>query len=199
MLHALLICCLFVRFKHVKVLVGLSVVLYVIGVLAKAYVDTPIGVHINFDTRNGPFFSTLLFLTGYGLSGKKINTTWAFYGFIVFGVGCLLHFSELSFLWVKFGACTQHDYVIGTYFMGVGVAMAALSNHPVLRHAVLSRIGQMTLGIYAIHLIFVDMLSPLDKALDSFWWEIGYVVAVLALSVGATWLLSFNKYFRKII
>jgi surface polysaccharide O-acyltransferase-like enzyme len=173
--------------------------LYLFGVLAKSYADTPIGIPIEFDTRNGPFFSTLLFVTGYLISGREVREKWLFYGIVVFLLGTVMHFAEVYSLYAMYSTGLKQDYVIGTYFMGVGVAMTSLSNHPALRNKALSKIGRMTLGIYAIHYIFVDLLRPIDKALDSIVWELGYVILVLALSVMACSMLSQNKTTKKIV
>jgi len=199
LLCAILISTFFAQIKQIKMLVILSIFLYLFGVLAKSYVDTPMGIHLDFNTRNGPFFSTFLFVTGYLLSGKNINTNWVFYGLSVFCMGSVLHFTEIYYLWEIFGTSTHHDYVIGTYFMGVGVAMAALSNHPALKNKALSKIGQMTLGIYAVHFIFVDLLRPIDKTLNSDLWEAGYVLAVLVLSIVTSLALCKNKITKQII
>jgi surface polysaccharide O-acyltransferase-like enzyme len=83
--------------------------------------------------------------------------------------------------------------------MGLGVAMAALSNHSTLKNKMLSKIGQMTLGIYAVHFIFVDLLRPIDKVSDDIVWEVGYVVVVLALSILTSLALSKNKITKKIV
>lgn len=199
MLCALMVSTFFVITKNLRLLVVFSIFLYLFGVLAKSYANTPIGINIDFNTRNGPFFSTLLFVTGYLLSGKKINTKWAFYGCLVFCIGCVVHFVEIYTLWRVFETTPIQDYVIGTYFMGLGVAMAALSNHPILRNKIFSKIGQMTLGIYAVHFIFVDLLRPIDEVSDHILWEVGYVVAVLALSILISLALSKNKITRKIV
>jgi len=199
MLWALFITTVFVHKKQIKLLVIFSIALYLFGVLAKSYINTPLGINVEFNTRNGPFFSTLLFVTGYFLSGKAITTKWLTYGFIVFCVGTALHSIEIYILWAVFETPTHQDFVFGTYFMGVGVAMAALSNHPSLKSKFFSKIGQMTLGIYAVHLLFVNLLWPIDKATDSILWEIGYVIAVLSLSIITTHILSKNKILNKIV
>lgn len=199
MLCALFLCSIFIQKKQIRGLIVLSLVLYLFGVLAKAYVNTPIGISIDFNTRNGPFFSTLLFITGYLLSGKNIHEKWLLYGFMVFCIGSALHFAEIYTLWLIFETDPKQDFVIGTYFMGVGVAMAALSNHPALKIKTLSKIGQMTLGIYAVHFVFVDLLRPFDKASDSVLWELGYVVVVFFLSIITSLILSKSKTTKKIV
>lgn len=199
LLNAIFLSAIFLYKKQIKGLIILSIVLYIFGVLAKAYTDTPIGIDIEFNTRNGPFFSTIFFVTGYLLSGKSINTHWLYYGFIVFCIGISVHFIEIYTLWALFDTSPKQDYVIGTYFMGVGVSMAALSNHPTMKSKTLSKIGRLTLGIYAVHLIFVDLFQPIDELTDSIFWELGYIAIVFALSIITSMLLTKSNITKKIV
>lgn len=199
LLFSLFITAFFVRTNKIKSLVLLSVALYIFGVLANAYADTPIGLTIGFNTRLGPFFGTLLFVTGYIISGVKIKPSWFLYGAITFSIGALIHFSEIYILLEFFNTKPQHDYVVGTYFMGVGFAMAALSNHPILKSKTLSKFAQLSLGIYAIHFVFVDIFEPIDRHTDSVSWQIAYIAVVFVLSVTSAWLLSKNKVTKKIV
>ena len=88
-----------VHMRRVKTLVVVSGLLYVVGVLARAYSDTPIGLKIGIDTRNGPFFGTLLFVSGYLMSKYQADSRWFGRGLLVFCFGSALHFSEVLLLW----------------------------------------------------------------------------------------------------
>lgn len=164
LLCSLLISVQLVKNKHIKTLIAVSVALYLFGLLAKSYSATPLGIHISFNTRNGPFFGTIFFVSGYLLSGLKPTPKWLTIGILILGIGYILHFSELYFLWRWYGTNPHQDYVIGTYFMGVGAAIASLSNHSILKNEALSAVGKLTLGIYAIHFMFVEMLRPISKS-----------------------------------
>ncbi len=80
-----------------------------------------------------------------------------------------LQFAEIHFLVSRYGATPFQDYVVGTYFTGMGAAIVALSNHPFLRLGIFGGLGRLTLGIYAIHFAFVDMLRQSFKGLP---WEL---------------------------
>jgi len=80
LLVALGICTVFIRLKLLKSLVVLSILLYIIGVLSKAYADTPVGIKIEFNTLYGPFFGTIFFTSGYIISGLVITKKWLIYG-----------------------------------------------------------------------------------------------------------------------
>ncbi len=188
---------LLVKYGRVRLLVAFAVVLYVTGLMAKAYSGTPLGLHMDFNTRNGPFFGTIFFVSGYLLSNFRPDERWFGWGMLILGFGYVLHFSEIYFLWRYYGASPYQDYVVGTYFIGIGAALASLSNHPFLRLAILSSLGRMTLGIYAIHFVFVDLLKQSFKAWNLPWGF--YFLAVLVLSVASAMMLSKNRFTRKLV
>ncbi len=185
--------------KYYKTLIAVSVTLYSIGLLAKAYSDTPFGINTEFNTRNGPFFSTIFFVSGYFLSKCKPNQRWFLIGVAFLVLGWIIHFSELYILWMLYGTTPYQDYLIGTYFMGIGAAVASLSNNVLFRNELLRDVGKFTLGIYAIHFIFVDLLKPIGKLTSSPLWEIGYIFFVLMFSFASVIALSKNKFTRRIV
>lgn len=199
LLYSLGISSFFIEKKRYKMLIALSVALYLIGVACKAYANTPLGIHTSFNTRNGPFFGTIFFVSGYFLSKLTPTPGWFSKGVALLGFGYLLHFSELYFLRNLYGTSIYQDYVIGTYFMGVGAAVAALSNQVSFKNAALNSIGKFTFGIYAIHVIFVDTLRPIGKLIGSPLWEIGYIMLVLLFSIISVMVLSRSTLTRKIV
>lgn len=199
LLFSLAISSLLVGKKYYKTLFALSLALYLMGLLTKAYAETPFGVHTDFNTRNGPFFGTIFFVSGYFLSNLSPNPGWFSKGVALFGIGWSLHFSEVYLLWKFYGTSPTQDYVVGTYFMGVGTAMAALSNNAFFRIRALRDIGKFTLGIYGIHFVFVDLLRPVGKLTNSLLWEIGYIILVLLFSVASVMVLSKNTITRRFV
>lgn len=189
----------FVRRKLYKTLIVVSIALYVFGLLAKAYADTPIGWHIHFNTRNGPFFGTLFFVSGYFLSYLNPRTEWFAWGLAFLGLGTIIHFAEIFLLWKIYGTSPYQDYVIGTYFMGMGAALAALSNTRLLRNVTLSKLGKYTLGIYAVQFIFLDNLQGVTDLVRNTFWAVPYILLVLLLSVAAAVALSRNRFTRHIV
>lgn len=199
LISATLVCGIFLEMGWRKCLPVAAVGLYVIGVLAKAYKATPWGIHLPFDSVFGPFFSTLLFVTGYWLSRCELRSDWFTYGLVLYLVGVLLHGSEIWYLQQQYGTPPIHDYVFGTYFMGVGVAMMALAKPTQFRFKLLPTIGSYTLGVYLSHFIFVDIFSSLNKQLNNIVWEIGLVLLVYACSLGLTILLMKSRYTKKMV
>lgn len=199
LLSALLVSSIVLYTGKTYLLVVISILLFLFGLLAKSYANTPLGIDIDFNTRNGPFFSTIFFASGYILSGKQASEKWLYYGMILFVLGVVLHFVEIIGLWTLYKTPINQDYVVGTFFMGIGAALAALSNHSILRIKMLGNLGRMTLGVYAVHFIYVDIFEPIDLITDNALWEIGYVILVLVLSVMTTLLLAKSKITKKLV
>ncbi len=199
---SVMITAVYLRFRQSRSIVPLvifAILLYVFGLCAKAYSETPIGINIEFNTRKGPFFSTIFFVTGYALSQCKLESRHFSYGLVAMATGYVIHFSEIYYLNSVYHVWPAlHDYVFGTYLEGLGAALMAFSNHSLLKLDHLSRIGKYTLGIYAIHFIFVDILKHFDKQISSPFWEIGYIFLVFILSVGSTLVLSKYKPLEKV-
>ena len=190
----------FLRFNLRKPLIAVAAALYVVGLAGKAYADTPIGFHADFNFRNGPFFALAFFVTGYMLRRRGAQVTWFTKGLLLFSVGLAMHFAELFALHELWGVSMAQDYVGGTYFMGLGMALVALSGTKRLRYPVIASIGPLVLGIYVSHLVFVDLLRPLDRTLAGVpTWEIFYVVAVFFLSWQMSRALSRHHLARRLV
>lgn len=110
-----------------------------------------------------------------------------------------MHFSEAFMLWKYFDVNLRHDFVFGTYFMGLGAAMASLSNHPWLQSQKLSEIGRLTLGIYAVHGVFLGNLSMVNNYMHSPIWEVSEILLVFLLSVFTAYWLSRNRITSNIV
>lgn len=202
-LPALILCFyisgLFIRFNLFKSLFFFSLSLYLIGLLTKAYANTPLGFSINLNMRDGPFLGLLPFVSGIWSSEFNPDSKWMKYGLILFLMGIISHFFEIYLLWKYFKTTPLQDYVLGTYFMGLGVGLMSLSNHPLFKIPILTAIGRMTLGIYVIHVIFIELLNPINQRTDNLFWEISHIFIVLSLSALSVALLSKNKKIIKII
>lgn len=181
-----------------KPLIALAIALYVFGLCAKAYSPAPIGIDIAFNTRDGPFFGTIFFVMGLILSKYNIESRHFVYGLSILMAGYLVHFGEIYYLYITYKISpASHDFVIGTLLVGLGISIMALSNHAFLSSKWLSNIGKYTLGIYAVHYVFVDVLRLFDKQVSGPLWEIAYLIGVLGLSISVTLLASRTKHIKK--
>ena len=200
LLCSLIISAAMIRFGLIRLLVLVAVVLYLTGLAGKAYRDTPIGFHMDFNFRNGPFFSLIFFVTGYFLHRSKPSSQWLLIGGLLFFLGALLHFTELLVLNHMWRTTLDQDYVLGTYFFGTGAALIALSSSRWLHIRRAASIGPLVLGIYTSHFIFVELLKPLDRRYTgNAMWEALYVIAVFLLSYMMATILSSHRLTRRLV
>ena len=156
---ALTVCFFFLfRLKRVYGMLVLGIIFYVLGCLTKAYVKTKIGIPVSYlglpKTFNSNYFicaSALPFTLGVLISKHNIHVKW-WIAFIIIIVGYALHFTEVWYL----GTLKLHqriDYGFSTFILGVGVFLLGLSRVKILESGFLAKLGGLSLGIYAIHVL----------------------------------------------
>lgn len=200
LLYSLIIAAVFIRRGLIAPLIGLAAVLFAVGLAGKAYADTPIGFHLPFDFRNGPFFALALFVTGYLLQRAGRQDWWLPLGILFAVGGGVLHFAEVSTIHRYWGTTMEQDYVVGTYFFGLGVALIALSDIRYLRFQRLAAIGPLILGVYTVHYAFVELLRPADQALGGNpLWDLPHILVVFVLAYLATRVLARSPLTRRLV
>lgn len=200
LLCSLAISALLLAYDMPRTLFGLALLLYLIGLSGKAYADTPVGFHTQFNLRNGPFFALIFFVSGYLLQRLGPKPSWFYYGMALTVLGSVMHFSEIFLIKHYWGTTALPDYLLGTYFAGIGVAMIALSNPPVLQIPQLSVVARLVLGIYAVHFAFIDLLRPLDNMFSTqLWWGFVYPVSVFLLSFMVAFALSRSRFTKDLV
>lgn len=173
-LPSLLICIsistVFVKNKKTLALYIASVLLYIIGVLANSYSNTPFGIESDLNTRDGPFFGLIFFVSGYYLSRARQPQTLARCGLIFILIGLITQSFELTILNIKYDASKIQDYCFSTFLVGIGAAVFSITQkYPTaLRLDSFEFIGKLTLGIYLVHFIFIDIIIELTKESPEF-------------------------------
>ena len=177
-------------------LLGLG--LYIIGMLSRAYNDSPLGLSLDFDTRNGPFLSTLFVFWGYFVAQKSINISKTVSVLLILG-GMIMQYIEGAWLYQNFGTEPAHVYVLGTVPFAVGIFHYALSKPQLFENSILSKLGKYTLGIYLAHPIFYFGLLGLRDRLPALLWELTFTPLVLIASLILVLVLSRIKIMQKVI
>jgi peptidoglycan/LPS O-acetylase OafA/YrhL len=118
---------------------------------------------------------------------------------VILGLSWVIRYFEFYVLFRLYGTDPKYTMLVSLYFSGLGLSMAALSNHRFLRNKILADLGKLTMGIYVIHLVFVDLLRPIDALTNNWLWEIGYVLLVLSFSIISVKILSKYEITRKIV
>jgi len=200
LLSSVVISAAFFKYRQQALLFALAIALYVVGLLGKAYAGSRFGFHVDFNFRNGPFFPLVFFVTGCLLQRVQNRRHWLGIGACLTAGGLAMHFAELYWIHAQWGTSLKQDYVLGTYFYGLGMALMALSGTALLNVRPLSSVGPLVLGIYVTHFLFIDLLEPLDKQLTGHaLWELAYPVAVFCLSYWTAQMLSRFAFTQRLV
>jgi peptidoglycan/LPS O-acetylase OafA/YrhL len=166
-------------------------IVYIIGLLGGSYQITPIGLNLDFNTRNGIFFSALFFAIGVLFYIKKPQVSpavaWGLY------LGGLAIFSlETYLLWTNWSALPiRHDYLIGSIPYGIGAFFIAYTaKRETKLDNFLAPYGKYVLGIYVSHLLFLDLLEPLGASFDPVLWAFLFPILIFGSTLLAVILIS---------
>lgn len=199
LLMAFLIAVLFYRGATRWFLYPFALALYIFGLLAGSYAATPIGLEIGFNTRNGPFFSTLFVIIGIWLAKGRLRTGTAT-AVLIAASGFLLQVAEAALLWRTYGVEPWgHDFLIGTVPFSAGVMLLALSRRDSGGPSFLTAPGQYVLGIYLSHFLLIELLHPLNKFIQGPAWEVLFPAIVFVSSCLLVIFLSRIPYLRRIV
>ncbi len=172
-------------------LLPLGLILYGVGLLGGPYAGLVPGFHIGINTRDGPFVSTVFFALGWHLA-RRDRPPAARQAAAIFLLGWGMQVAESLWLGRHFDIQpTQVDAVVGTLAFGYGAALLALA-YPRLGTngtlpKLLARAGRETMGVYLVHIFFVDWLRLWIDARHRVLWELAYPVAVYLLSLLSVW------------
>jgi surface polysaccharide O-acyltransferase-like enzyme len=190
---------LFVSRKQGVRLMVVSIILYLLGLLGGSYsfILRDVGIDPHFNTRNGPFFTTLFFSMGWFLSSERffirpslaIALTIIGYGFHMTEVYLLMKYSHVSPM--------SHEYLIGTILFGLGLVLFLFSKKDIARDSLLSFMGKYTLGVYISQFIFLDLIAPLRFRFQNLFVEMTYPFVVYALAFTATFLGTQNRFLKR--
>jgi surface polysaccharide O-acyltransferase-like enzyme len=200
LLTSVLITAVFVEKNRIYALIFLAVVLYAIGLAGGAYVDSPAGIRTGFNFRNGPFFGLIFFVAGHLLQKSSPRSSWLWQGACVAFLGLAIQFTELNTISQLWATSLLQDYVGGTFFVGLGVSMMALSNDARLNSFRLAGIGQVVLGVYAVHFVFVDLFFRNHVWTGNVRLDDGlFVAVVLLLSVGTALVMARHRLTKSFV
>jgi surface polysaccharide O-acyltransferase-like enzyme len=199
LLIALGIITLFLKLNRAQWILPIAASLYFVGLIAGSYSATPFGIDISFNTRNGPFFSTLLVAFGWYLSSEKYKVK-PVYALGLLTIGIIIYTLEAFALWKFYNVSPlRHDYLLGTLFFGLGLTTFVLSQPRLFEGNPLTGWGRYTLGIYVLHLLVLDMLTPLAKIIPFLLWDIIYPFIVYFLSLLTVSILSKGNRTKHIV
>ena len=155
---AALITALFVKANKIHWLIPVAAVLYIYGVAAGSYQNIT-ELWTPFFTRNGPFFSTLMFTIGFMIRQKNLHAT-STQAIALTLVGITLHFSEAYFLTSFKQPFNGNDFLFGTMLWGTGVFLFLLSKPNLGNSPLVLSLSKSVLPIYVAHLpVIIIMMN----------------------------------------
>lgn len=197
LVQALGIAALCARSRHALLVCG--AILYIFGLLLGPYALAPFGIDTSFNSRNGPFMSTLLVALGWELSSGRWHASLkaALWMTVIGWAGYLM---EMHLIPIVFNGLKIADYGFFTPLYALGLVMCAFSRPQLGAGTVWAEVGaRYVLGIYVCHLLFVTPMWPLHAYFHSYAWEFAFPLIVLGLATGLTALLSRNRYSRFLV
>lgn len=175
-------------------------IVFGVGLLGGSYAVTPAGLSLDFNTRNGIFFSAIFFAIGALLRAKRPQIHPAFaWGLYLSGLAIFA--LETWFLRVNWSALPiRHDYLLGSVPYGMGMFLVAYSaRRETTLDDVLAPHNKYVLGIYVSHMLFLDILKPLGNFMDPILWGFLFPILVFGSSLAAVILLSKTPLRRFVI
>ncbi|MCQ6276847.1 acyltransferase [Bacillus sp. V3B] len=201
LIWSLIILYFFIKHKKLNLLLVLSLGFNLVGLLGQSY---SVIFDLSKNTREALFFATFYLTLGYwiGFNLNKIR-------------GNLLRVNPLIYLWLffifsglqilesvllvkKFGFGRAENYYLSTVFLVVSLFLFALTKPNIGKGSWLSKVGKNSLGIYVIHVFFINLIRRLlpEELLfirETFWWHLLYTPALIVISYFAYEIIQIVK------
>ena len=196
---ALILLSIACKYRVEKTVGILAAALFLAGLAGGAYADTPLGIPVGMNTRNGPFFSTIFVFTGYFLHKYHVNLTLRTAYALILG-GVALRLVELAWLMNCYGVHPNKvDYLLGTYPFGVGIFLWLLNSPWLGENRWMVRLSRYSAGVYCAHLLFVDLLSATPLFLGNPLWEATRPFLILGLTLAWVMILGRVRVLRPLV
>ncbi|MFE1244246.1 acyltransferase [Fictibacillus sp. NPDC058756] len=181
---------IFIRYKKINVLFVLSLILNLIGLLGQAYtmfLDLPVST-----TRDALFFG--LFYTALGvvfavnIHLKKLRKI---SGITYLGLAIICTFIQVmeGYLLDKVLDGSHGEYFFSTILVTAFLFFFALNNKKIGKGLWITKVGGNALGIYIIHVFFLDLINNVLKYLgvnqllsENLIWNVFYTLFIFIIS-----------------
>lgn len=150
--------------NKIELLIPLGMVLYVYGVLAGSYQGLT-DFWAPFFTRNGPFFSTLLFAIGFSIR-QQATTATSKQALQLATLGMVMHFTEAWVLSQFDQPFNANDYLFGTVLWGTGAFLWLLSKPTLGTGRWLTAQSKYVLPLYVAHLPMIIVMMNVAGILE---------------------------------
>jgi peptidoglycan/LPS O-acetylase OafA/YrhL len=153
----------FFRLKQITLLLVISFCLNLLGLFGQSYsIFDPLPVST---TRAALYISLFYNTLGFWFANNKSNLSFnKMTYFFLFFIFTVLQFAE-GYVLEKLLDARHGEYFLSTIFLTFFLFAFALRNPQLGNGRLLTKIGANSLGIYAIHVFFIDMVDILFKNL----------------------------------
>jgi surface polysaccharide O-acyltransferase-like enzyme len=149
---------IFNKISKIKVLLIISLGFNILGLFGDSYKGI---LHIPIMTRDALFFGLFYCTLGYyiAFNESRIQKFLKKPGLLVAAIACfsLLILAERIILVTFFNGDVSDNFFICTIPMSVAIFLFALAKREMGKNYYITKIGKNSLGIYVIHLLFLDM------------------------------------------
>lgn len=196
LLQALTLLVIFIAFKKEKTLIYFSALLYLLTPLVNLYFQIGTVEDYTYNPVVGLFVSLIFVTSGWWLSKRKnFLIEW---GVAIFVMGMVISWGQGKFV-TYFYQIDPVYYVYGNLLMAVGVFIMALSYPKFCENTVFPRLGQLTLGVYCSHILFVDLFKMFKEKIDPLAWDFIVPILIYLMALGLTLLLRQIPFLRKLV
>jgi surface polysaccharide O-acyltransferase-like enzyme len=173
---------------------------YILGVLGGSYANSDIGLSLPLNHRHFLFFSLLPVLLGFTMSFKAPFKYQAVVGIFIFLVGFVCHRFEVIYLFTTYQIPLKgHDYLFSTVWMAFGVFMLAMVLKTQGRLKLLNWFGQISGGIYLIHIFVLQKIPYLQPFMSEFIWTWASPFLAFGISAFGIFILKRIKFLRGLV
>lgn len=196
LIQALTIMTIFLSLREEKLLIYFSLLLFLLAPVINLHFQLGIREEYTWNPVAGPFVATAFVVSGWWLSKRKIfSIKWAVALVIL---GMLISWAQER-LWIAYYHFfpVYSDY--GRLLVAMGLFIVPLYYSKFCENTFLPLLGQLTLGIYCSHILFIDLFSMIKEKLSPLTWDFIVPVLVFFLAWGLTLLLRKIPLLRNLV
>jgi len=163
-----------------RLVIPVGAVLFLIGLSGQGYARLSPIAWTALDSRDGPFFGTILFGLGWATAGKPHLGLRSALALIFCGLA--MQWGEILALRNAYNAPVA-NYYLGTIPLAYGMLHAALARPRLGGATFLPGLGRLTLGVYGVHILAIRVLFKAGGLFDrGALWQVVFPLLVYGLS-----------------
>ncbi|MCM3668084.1 acyltransferase [Mesobacillus maritimus] len=201
LIWSLIILYLFIRIQKPTLLLVVSFALHLFGLLGQSY---SVFIDLDVNTRDALFFGVFYLTLGYWIGANLTRVqkyllrvkpiTYALL-FFLFSITSIF---ERVLTKYYFGDGQGENYYLSTPFLVLSLFLFALTRPETGRGSWMAKVGERSLGIYVIHVVFINIVKRFSSETfiivqESFWWHLLYTPSLFIISYFAYELIQFAK------